>query len=76
MNVLQGCLCATTVASTGLLDVYTTTFAVEVYFAVNKSKDGEITAKTNTKTWLPFGAALTDDDVTGNHFLTTEFLYA
>ena len=54
----------------------TATIAIEANFAINEGENRVITAKANSFTRMPLGSALTDDDVSSNHCLSTKLLHA
>ena len=51
-------------------------FAVEFDFAIDESEESVVAAATDTYTWMHFGAALANDDVSSDHGLTAEFFNA
>ena len=55
-------------------DVDAAAFLIEVDSAVFQGEDGVIAAETDVAAWAPFGAALADQDVTGDDCFAAEFL--
>lgn len=49
---------------------------IEEHLTVGHCEECVVLTTTNTYTWMHFRAALADDDVTCDHCLTAEFLYA
>lgn len=47
----------------------------ENHFAFNNGENGVILAKANAGAGMPFCAALTHDDIAGDHMLATKFLH-
>ena len=57
--------------------VHTTTgLALECYLAFGCGKNCMIFTNANVFPWVVFGAALADDDITGNHRLAAELFDA
>ena len=49
---------------------------LELHDAIDQRVNREIGAEADVSTRMPLGAALSNDDVAGNHLLTAELLYA
>lgn len=60
----------------GWLDVDTAAIAIEVDFAIGQGEQGVIVPHADMATGMPFRSNLTDQDVTGQHRLTTKFFHA
>lgn len=58
------------------INVHATTGAVEANGTVNEGEDGVVASETDVAARKILGATLTDDDVSGDNALGTEFLHA
>ena len=58
------------------VDIDAATVAIEAHLAVDEGEDGVIAAEADTLAWVPLGAALTDEDISSDDALATEFLHA
>jgi hypothetical protein len=57
-------------------DVHAAAFLVEEHAAIDESEERVVTTATDAKARMHFGAALADDDVSGDHGLAAEFFHA
>jgi hypothetical protein len=60
----------------GRIDIYTTTVSIEAYNTVYEGEDGVIPTKPNILSRQKLGAALANNDISGNDLLATELLHA
>jgi len=58
------------------INIHTTTSAVEADGTINERENGVVASKTDIAARKIFGATLTDNDVSGDNALGTEFLHA
>src|SRR5690348_15957283 len=58
----------------GWLDVDAAAFLIEVDFAFNQRKNRVVAPEADVAAGTPFGAALPDDDIAGDHRLAAVFL--
>jgi hypothetical protein len=56
-------------------DVYPTAIPVELYAAVHESKNGIIASETDVSARQEFGSPLPENDVSGDHGLSSKFLH-